>query len=733
MAGVRLILTLHNHQPVGNFDGIFASAYRDSYLPFLEVMESYPTIPFALHTSGPLLEWLVEHQPGYVARVRTLVESGRVEILGGGYFEPILTMIPHRDRVGQITEYTRFLGETFGTEIRGVWLAERVWEQQLVAALVDAGIEYTVLDDFHFQRAGVDERDLRGYYLTEEDGKLLKVFPIAERLRYLIPFREPHAIYEYLKQVAADRPDSTVVFADDGEKFGAWPETFDHVYRNGWLKRFCDMIVGNQDWLQPTTFAQVADSTLPMGKVYLPDSSYREMTEWVLPPRKLAEFQAATEPLEAGDNPRLEALRPFIRAGGNWRNFKTRYTETDEMYARMLGVSRRLERLNRSANADPDYLELARMDLYRAQCNCPYWHGAFGGLYLPHLRNAIYGHLIAAENALDDAEGLTGPRVGLEVADFNLDCRQEIRIDNDRLIAFIAPARGGHVYELDFRPARVNLLATLDRRPEAYHRTVIAAAHQAVAQNELPSIMDRVVLKQDDLDQRLVYDRYPRKALVDHFLAPGTTLDELIACRDVDRGDFAVGTYLARVQRSEGQVAVVMERPGVVDGHPVQVRKTITVEADSGTLAIHYVLEDLPAHVPLTFAVEINIAALAGHAHDRYYADPTGLRLGMLDARLDRERSDGVALVDEWLDAAVGLAWSEPAALWCFPVETISQSEGGFEGVYQSSAVIPRWAITPDASRRWEVRIRWSLEPARVELASASDEPTSPRWSLVDG
>ncbi len=154
MAGVRLILALHNHQPVGNFDGVFASSYRDSYLPFLEVMEEYPTIPFALHTSGPLLEWLVEHRPEYVARVRQLVEAGRVEILGGGFFEPILTMIPHRDRVGQIRDYTRFLGETFGTEVRGAWLAERVWEQQLVTRLVEAGVEYTVLDDFHFQRAG---------------------------------------------------------------------------------------------------------------------------------------------------------------------------------------------------------------------------------------------------------------------------------------------------------------------------------------------------------------------------------------------------------------------------------------------------------------------------------------------------------------------------------------------------------------------------------------------------
>ena len=741
MPGVRLIMALHNHQPVGNFDGVFAACYRDSYLPFLEVMEDYPAIPFVLHTSGPLLEWLVEHQPGYVARVRALVEAGRVEILGGGFYEPILPMIPHRDRVGQIRDYARFLNETFGTEVRGVWLAERVWEQQLVAALAEAGVEYTVLDDFHFLRAGVEEADLRGYFLTEEDGSLLKVFPIAERLRYLIPFREPHATYEYLKQVAADRPDSTVVFADDGEKFGAWPDTHDHVYRNGWLRRFCDMIVGNRDWLQATTFNQAVAATLPMGKIYLPDSSYREMTEWVLPPRRLTQFQAATRPLGAtpldpGDpayQPQLESLRPFVRAGGAWRNFKTRYAETDEMYARMLGVSVRLAKLTESAAADPDYLESARTDLFRAQCNCPYWHGAFGGLYLPHLRNAIYRHLIAADAALDAAEGLTAPRVSIQVADFNLDARQEVRIDTDRLVAFIRPAQGGHVYELDFRQAEVNLLATLDRRPEAYHGTVVAAATQDDAQNDLPSIMDRVVLKQDDLDQRLVYDRHPRKALVDHFFAPETTLDDLVACRDVDLGDFAAGTYLSRVQRSGSQVAVVMERPGVVAGHPIQVRKSITAEAASGTLDVHYVLEDLPVGVPLAFAVEINIAAMAGHAHDRSYVDPTGLRLGMLDARLDLEPAEGLTLVDEWLDVAVGFRWSQPAALWCFPIETVSQSEGGFEGVYQSSAVVPRWTIRADESRRWEVRIRWSLEPAQVAAAAGEADPAPARWSLVNG
>ena len=31
---IRFVLTLHNHQPIGNFDHVFEEAYQDSYLPF---------------------------------------------------------------------------------------------------------------------------------------------------------------------------------------------------------------------------------------------------------------------------------------------------------------------------------------------------------------------------------------------------------------------------------------------------------------------------------------------------------------------------------------------------------------------------------------------------------------------------------------------------------------------------------------------------------------------------
>jgi alpha-amylase/alpha-mannosidase (GH57 family) len=717
MPGVRLILALHNHQPVGNFDDVFEAAHRESYRPFLEVMEDYPEIPFALHTSGPLLEWLVDRHPEYIDRLRKAVKQGRVEVLGGGFYEPILTMIPYRDCVGQIREYSHYLRELFGEEIRGMWLPERVWEQHLTSALVEAGVEYTILDDFHFHRAGLNQDDLVGYYLTEDDGRLLKVFPGSERLRYLIPFQEPHATYEYLRRLAERHPGAIAVFADDGEKFGSWPETQAHVYQHGWLRRFCDMIVGNSSWLEPTTFRRALDETLPVGKVYLPDSSYREMTEWALPAAQLAAYEAATK--QANGNPSAERLRPFVRAGGFWRNFKVKYAESDEMYARMLGLSRRLA--SAGPDADPDDLAAARQELYRGQCNCPYWHGAFGGLYLPHLRNAIYHHLIAAHNALDAAEGRTGPRVSAEVADFNLDARQEVCLENDQLIAFVRPAMGGHIYELDVRHALTNVLATLDRRPEAYHNAILVAsqARNGSAHAEgLASIHDRVVLKQEGLDRLLVYDRHPRKALVDHFYPLDASLRDLLACCDIERGDFVTAAYRSKVQRSPERVSLIMERPGRADGHTIHMRKSIHLEPGQPALEVYYVLDDLPPGVPLHFAIELNLAAMAGHAPDRYYSDPAGTKLGPLDTLLDLPQTEGITLTDEWLDLAVTLRWSSPAGLWCFPIETVSQSESGFEGVYQSSAIVPHWIITADETRHWELRIAWTLDRAQTETTS---------------
>jgi alpha-amylase len=106
MGSIKLVLALHNHQPVGNFDGVIDAAYQDAYGPILELLAEYPEIAITLHCSGSLMEWIVDHRPEYIERLKGFVHRGQIELLGGPFFEPIMAAIPRRDRVGQIKAYT---------------------------------------------------------------------------------------------------------------------------------------------------------------------------------------------------------------------------------------------------------------------------------------------------------------------------------------------------------------------------------------------------------------------------------------------------------------------------------------------------------------------------------------------------------------------------------------------------------------------------------------------------
>ena len=131
------------------------------------------TLKIALHTSGSLMEWLDAHHPEYLDRLAELAARAASRSSAGRIYEPILAMIPSRDRVGQIRKYSRWLQNRLGTTVRGMWMPERVWEQSMTSDLVDAGIEYTMLDDFHFKNAGLTDEQLQGYLVTEDDGRLL--------------------------------------------------------------------------------------------------------------------------------------------------------------------------------------------------------------------------------------------------------------------------------------------------------------------------------------------------------------------------------------------------------------------------------------------------------------------------------------------------------------------------------------------------------------------------------
>ena len=374
------------------------------------------------------------------------------------------------------------------------------------------------------------------------------------------------------------------------------------------------------------------------------------MTEWALPTNRQQEYRH----LEGWkkQDPDWPKIRSFMR-GGFWRNFRTKYSEANEMYARALEVSGRLDQLHREGAIDNDpQLNEARTELYRAQCNCPYWHGAFGGLYLPHLRNAVYKSLIAADTLLEKAAGRDGRWVEVTAGDYNLDGMSEVRLAGERMVAYVSPACGGQLYEFDIRQTKTNLLATLNRRPEPYHETIRTAAASQGHHHDgdgPASIHDRVHFKQPDLDKKLIEDRWPRKSLVDHFLQPGLSVEAFKAGQGTI-SDFAVGVYSARLRRSDDRAELQMERESRVGPYTFKVSKTIALDvAQSGTLEINYELENLPTDVPMHFGVEFNFAAMAAGQADRYYYNADGAQLGQLQSVQSLDATTRIGLIDEWL------------------------------------------------------------------------------------
>ena len=726
MPKVQFIFAIHNHQPVGNFDSVAEEAYQKAYLPFINVLKRYRSVKITLHYTGILYRFFEEKHPEFIDTLRELVAEGRAEVLSGGFYEPILAVLPDEDKAGQVRALSDYVKKKIGYDCRGMWLAERVWEPHLPRCIAEAGIDHVVVDDFHFKMAGLRDPDLDGYYLTEELGGLIRIFPGSEKLRYLIPFHRPEETIEFLATLKSTERNRLAVMADDGEKFGVWPETHKTVYEEGWLERFFALLEQNNEWLETTTFAEYLRMEPARGRTYLPTASYMEMGEWALPTATMMEYEDALTMLKG--LPDGGKIRPFIK-GGIWRNFLAKYPESNHMHKRMLMVSEKVHRvLNAPGTAAKLDRESARMldHLYQCQCNDSYWHGVFGGLYLPHLRSAVYEHLIQAEYLADRVLKMQGPVLrgkapgkkaakdswlSIERGDFDRDGNEEFMANTELMNIFVDPADGGRITELDWKPRSFNLTNSLTRRREGYHDKIVHAGKEPAA-GGAKTIHDRVVVKEEGLQHHLQYDWYTRGSLLDHFLESGVDLASFIRCEYYEAGDFVLGAYGATVRKQRDSAALVLEREGNAAGLRTRICKTIALRASGHAVTVRYEITNLDKEeLNTTFGSEFNFSLLAGNAHDRYYDIPGHI----LDKRNlaslgETNNVRQVSLVDEWLKLSIILAFSQAAVLWRAPVETVSQSEAGFERVYQSSMVMPLWRISLGPGKTWETDIRLGIE-----------------------
>lgn len=676
---INFIFGVHNHQPVGNSPHIIEDSYQKAYLPFLEILYKHATIKFTIHNSGVLLEWIEKNHPEYISMLNDMVKRGQLEIKTGGFYEPILPMIPDEDRYVQIEKLTNYINKLTGYNPTGMWLTERVWEPHLAQVLSKANIKHISVDESHFELTGFSKEDLRGYFITEEQNYKLAIFPISKDLRYLVPFSPVSKIIDYFKEKASEDESNLLVLDDDGEKFGGWPNTHKWIYEDRWLEQFLTALEAESSWIKIYSFSEFMEKYPPLGRVYLPTASYPEMLEW---------------------------------SGGFWRNYLIKYPEINNMQKKMFYLSKWAREIKN---------EKAHEHILASQCNDVYWHGVFGGVYIPSMKMALYRHMIEAERLLEEQSHNNKIFLDKKVFDFNLDNHNEVIISNKFLGVYISPYNGGTVFELDYKVKPFNLFASLARREESYHKIIKEKGSGPKEVEEgITTIHHKVALKEENLEKYLIYDKWLNYSFRNYFLSDNTNIDSFQRRDYQEIGNFSNGRYYYQliengVELNREEKIFIESSKSIIDNSNIvnnesilNIKKRYEIEKKSSVLKVNYILENKgPSYLSSIFTVEMFFSMLNGY-------DENSVRYQVPEVELENKhmasygeiKDIGEVIIENYLEGFnIILKFNPKTTIWRFPIETVSQSEAGLERTYQSSVVVPNWRLKLEPNERFSAEI----------------------------
>ena len=372
-------------------------------------MNKFPGVCLAFYYSGVVLYWIERHHPELFMLLEDLLSRKQVEFLGGGFYDPILPLLPMADKIGQIEMLTTYLRKHFGKRPQGCWLPAMAWEQSLVGPLSSSGMGFTFLEDQQF--AGAGQKPGKGGIfspcITEAQGKLITVFPTAEAMGKQIQKRELT-----LAQLLESLPNNS---------------------ENNILTLPITPALHNEDF-------------------FLELSGAESMIDFTLPSKAIKNLRG----LKKVYFPELWSEERSLGNGVHPRQFLADHPEADGIYTKMIYVN---TLINNQLRGDKTRKRTALEELWKAQDSGIFRIGreASPGLFSSPVRKAAYSSLIEAEKITREKGKFTP---SLSVFDFDLDGEGEYIFQDEKLNCYLK-SRGAGIFELDYIPAAWNYLDTL--------------------------------------------------------------------------------------------------------------------------------------------------------------------------------------------------------------------------------------------------------------------------------
>jgi len=436
----------------------------------------------------------------------------------------------------------------------------------------------------------------------------------------------------------------------------------------------------------------------------LPVASYLEMTGWVLPAKSGHELSTLTQELK--DSGKWDRFEPFLR-GGFWDNFLVKYPEANRIQKRMLRVSEKVDHI-----MDRKKRQEARQLLYKGQCNCAYWHGLFGGLYLNYLRDALTRNLIEAE-LIADTFNQGENYLLLENGDFDADGHTETILESQNISAVVKPSYGGGVANLDLRKYGFAISNVLTRRSEAYHQQVrdISDREGKSEDESVVSIHDIKAAKETGLSDHLILDDHDRLCFQDHVFHNDVTAQMLKDMSGLPENPFIESEYeVLRTQTTDEYAQITMEKQAKLESlageYSLKIEKQIRLMKNSPEIAVRYWLM-ADKSVDVRFGCENNLTLLTKDAQDRKLF--IGDTPESFAETITKESISRYALEDGWQNFLFNVKTDIPATLLSFPIETVNQSEAGFERTYQGSALVLVYNLHLSPGQVHEINIRCTV------------------------
>ncbi len=661
MNRVNLIFGTANSQPIGADHNDIEDTYQRCYKPFIRALYNAPRVRATLYYSGALLQWLEQHHSEFIDVLSELLSRRQVEILGSGFYDPILAIIPRADRLGQIERMTTYLRKLFGRRPRGLWLTEQVWEPSFPSLFRTSGIDYTFLDTELFTSVGLNGTSLCTPCITEDEGKTIVAFPFFQEIELGDgTLTDGSELPRRLEECSSESDETVVSIFLEGEKMALDGVTDDEM--GNWFRRFFDALDTNRDWITTRLPTRYLRQATPRQRCYFPTTSFR---------RKYLESMECNG---AG-------LRGQSDAGisGVFRHVLVRYPESNLMYAKMQYTHVLVNQIR----GDKYRKQLAREELWKGQCHNAYWNA---GIYRSSLRGTVYAALIDAERVTRE-QGIFSPSI--VHVDFDMDGLTEYLYQGQEINAYVH-LRGGMLFELDYLRSPWNYADTFARYPEAY--------------------------TPGDDGRAEVFDCYLRRCFVDHAFSPVGDFGDFQNSRNPHRDGFPETVYrIERFDRDKHELALTAHRrnlPGAAVGDSeLSLVKIYRFAKNAVTVTYH--LEAGPEGFVGTFASELNLAL---PAPDTNQARATIFRDGkrsetLQDGKTTSPAVSFVEIQDFARSVLLQLRSSQDSELWSTDLESLANGEDGPEPVYEGRCFVPQWPLDLGPKEQWTVQVSLTLNP----------------------